>query len=150
METPKKVDENAKKELGQKYMELQMLDGQIKQVQAQAQALEAQVIEVEKISQALDEIGNVKIGTEIFVPVAQGIFAKAELKDSKNLLVSVGGNATVNKPIPEVKEMLASQITEIRKFQQEMAKQLEKLAFEADKVEHSLTHLLEGTKCEHH
>lgn len=144
------IDEKAKQELGKKYMELQMLDSQIKQIQAQAQALEAQVIEVEKISQSLDELGNVKVGTEMFAPVAQGIFAKAELKENRELLVSVGGAAAVEKPIPDVKQMLAAQVSEIRKLQQEMAKQLEKLAFEADRVEHSLTHLLEGTKCEHH
>jgi prefoldin alpha subunit len=144
------MDESKKQELSQKYMELQMLDSQIKQIQAQAQAFEAQVIEVEKISQSLDELGNVKPGTEIFVPVAQGIFAKAELKESKDLIVAVGGASAVSKPISGIKEMLTNQIAEIRKFQQEMAKQLEKLAFEADNVEHSLTHLLEGTTCEHH
>jgi len=157
MENPSKkqvqspvIDDKKRQELSQKYMELQMLDSQIKQIQAQAQAFEAQVIEVEKISQSLDELGNVKAGTEIFVPVAQGIFAKAELKENKDLIVAVGGASAVSKPISGVKEMLVNQIVEIRKFQQEMAKQLEKLAFEADKVEHSLTHLLEGTTCEHH
>ena len=140
--TNKEIDENAKKEIWQKYMELQMLDRQIKNSQAQLQALEAQVIELENVSRSLDELNKVKIGSEIFVPVASGIFTKAKLLENSELLVTVGGSTAVKKSVSGVKELLTKQTIEIRKIQQEISKQLQSLAQEAEKSERVITALL--------
>lgn len=138
----KPEDAKMQQEIGQVYMELQILDRQIKTLQAQAQSLEAQTMEVRKISESLDELGNSKIGSEILVPISAGIFAKAELKENQDLLVAVGGGTVVKKKIPEIKKMLESQIGEIKKVQQEFSKQLERLSIEAEKKGSAITSLL--------
>ena len=51
--------------------------------------------------QALDDLKTTKTGTEILVPMASGIFIKAELKDNKELAINVGADTVVKKNIEE-------------------------------------------------
>src|SRR3989344_3582038 len=74
-----------KKELQKKYVELQMIDAQINQIQKQIQMLDSQLMELEMINVSLDDFGNISAGTEILTSLAPGIYTKAELKDNDEL-----------------------------------------------------------------
>lgn len=138
-----KSDEK-KKQLQEKYLELQILDSQIKQVEKQLQLLEAQVAEISAINAALDELSLVQPGSELLVPVSSGIFVRAELKDNKEVMVNVGGNTVVVKDIPSTKSMLAKQISDIRGVQDELARQHAALAETAEKLTVEINNLAEG------
>ncbi len=124
------------KELQQKYLELQMLDQQIKELQKNIETVDNHISELESASQSIEEIGEVKPGTEILVPVAGGVFARTELKDNRKFIVNVGAGTTVEKSIPDTTKMITEQITEISstreqllgRFQQQVsrAQQLQK------------------------
>ncbi len=120
-----------KMQLQQKLMELQLLDRQMKQLQQQIGQVEEQAAEIEALQQQLDEFGGVTIGTEILVPVAGGMFAKATLSDSQHLLVNAGANAVVERTIPEAKEMLGKQSTDMTSLQAQLTEKLEELASRA-------------------
>ncbi len=122
----------------QKYMELQMINNQAKELQKQIQALENQVGEVDNILNNIDELKEIKLGTEILVPVANGIFLKAELKDSNNLKVNVGGNTVVVKTVDETKKLLGDQSLEIREVHDQLIAQLKKIIEHAEKTEEEL------------
>jgi len=125
---------DSKKEMQQKYVELQMIDAQIKQIEKQLQAIEAQSVEIEAILFSLDELSKTEVGAEILVPVSSGIFVKASLKDNKQLRVNVGGNTVVEKDIPATKALLVNQVSEMRRLQEELTEQYEKLAGAAEKL----------------
>ncbi|MBU0536789.1 MAG: prefoldin subunit alpha [Nanoarchaeota archaeon] len=131
------------KELQQKYLELQMLDQHIKQIQQNVELIENQLSELDQINQALDDLTSVKEGTEIFVPVTGGVFAKAELKDNKNLLVNVGAGTTVNKSIPETRDMISNQINEIADTRDQLLEQLQKAVRKAQKIQEELQEIQE-------
>ncbi len=121
-----------------KYMELQMLGQKMQQMQEQLQQLEAQVEGVDDTNQSLDELSTVKDGTEILVPVANGIFVKAHIQSTKELLVNVGSHVNVAKGIPDVKRLLVTQSEELRKVQQQLAVQLKELTDIAQTTEKEL------------
>ena len=123
------------KEMQQKFFELQMMDQQIKQIQKNIEMIETQIIELEAINQSLGELGEVKSGTEILVPVAGGVFAKAELKDNKNLVINVGAGTSVKKSIPETQNMIKSQIDEIANTRDEMLLELQKFVKKAQDLQ---------------
>ena len=127
------------KKLQEKYMEFKMLEQQITQVQKQVQALENQLTELVGVNESLEELKNVGDGTEILVPISNGIFTKAALKANEDLIVNVGANVAVNKKIPEAKKLIETQLVEIKKMHDHMNSELEKFAQKAAEVEKELS-----------
>jgi prefoldin alpha subunit len=138
------LPEAKKKELQQHYLALQLYDAQIKQVQKQVQAVEAQLMEVDQVQLSLDEFGRTKPGSEALVPVSNGIFARAELRDTAKLLVNVGSGAVAEKTVAEAKELLKGQAAELRKTEQELLQAIERLAGEAEKAERAVNAIMTG------
>ena len=132
------TEEGNRKRLEQQYMQLQMLAEHIKAMQTQLSQMTTQVTELESTRQALQEFSSVRPGSEILVPLAGGIFAKATITDTKDLIVNIGGRAAATKTIPEVEAMLAEQIQEIRSVEMQLTKQLEAAAHQAGAMESEL------------
>ncbi len=86
-----------KKQIQEKYMQMQLIEQQMQQIQKQLQLLENQLQELNLTLQALDDLKNTKPGTDILVPIASGIFFKAELKDNEELALNVGADTVVKK-----------------------------------------------------
>jgi prefoldin alpha subunit len=130
------------KEVKGKYMELQMMQHQAQQVQQQVQALESQAGEMDIVQQALDDFAQSKAGSPAIVTLTPGLFVKAKLEETDKVLLNVGGGAVVQKTIPEAKKVIAEQATELRKLQEELSTQLQKLAVNAEKVQNELRALI--------
>ncbi|MFH1511538.1 MAG: prefoldin subunit alpha [Candidatus Woesearchaeota archaeon] len=105
-----------KKELQKKYAEFQLLQQQLQELQKQLQMLEEQLVETAYTQQTLDELKSLPVGSEILVPVSSGIYAKATLGLTDELLVNVGSGAAVMKSVEGTKSMLDSQLDEVQKL----------------------------------
>ena len=130
------------KQMQQKYMELQMLDQQMKNVQKQVEAIEQKASEVEETQQSLDALGAAKKGTDMWVPIANGIFLKAQLAENSKLGVNVGSNIVATKDIPSTKAMLAEQAKDMRTFQADLIAEFEKMAGQAAALQNELQQIL--------
>ena len=129
-------------EVQQKYMELQLMQHQVQQVQQQVKALESQAEEMDTVLHALDEFSRAEMNSGMFVTLTPGLFVNAELKNNKNVLLNVGSGAMVEKTIPEAKKLVEGQTIELRKLQQELAGQMQKLVSTAEKTQEELVKLL--------
>ena len=136
----------SKEEIQKKYMEMKMLQEQMQQMQQQQQAVEQKVGEIEAIQSSLDEFKHAKKDSDILVHLAEGIFAKASLKDNNKLLINVGANTVVAKTVPEVKALLNKQEEEIRKLHMELTAGLGQLAEKAVPLEQELQKLISEQK----
>ncbi len=125
-------------DLQEKYMQLQIIEQQMKQIQKQIQLIESQMNELVTAHQALDDLKKTKQGTKMLVPISNGIFAKAEIKDNMELIVNVGANITVNKDIESTKSLVAKQINEIKGVQEKMMLDLQKLSINGTSLEKEL------------
>jgi prefoldin alpha subunit len=141
---PEKEKLDAKKHLQERYVEMQMIDQQMKQAEQQIEQLDKQVKDLETVQEAMDSIHKTKKGTDLFVPITNGIFAKAKLEDNENLLVNVGAMTAVPKTVKEVKEMLEKQGKEIHKIKDQLKEQVTKFAEKAVEIEQELSTLLKG------
>ena len=126
------------KELQKMYLELQLLDEQMKQVQKQAIALDEQLIELNNTLQALDDFNKTEIGTNILVSLSPGIFTSAELKNNKELFVNVGNNIVVKKNVAETEEMLKKKQDAINKYREVILVELQKMNAKAVNIEHEI------------
>ena len=124
------------------YMEFQMLEQQIKQLQKQLEALTGQLIELSVTSNSLDDFNKIKSEKEVFVPLSSGIFAKASIKDTSGLLVNVGANVVVRKDVSSTKKLIQTQIDELKKIQNQMLNDLEKMTNRAAQLEMQLQSMI--------
>ncbi len=138
-----KVMLDKQNQLQQKVMELQLLQHQMQQIERQTQMLESQAQEMAIVQAALDEFSRCQAGSESFVAVTPGVFAKAKIEQPKNVIVNIGAGVAVEKPIQEAKQMMAEQGVELRKVQTEIIEQLQKLAQRAESVQEEVQKLVQ-------
>lgn len=130
--------EDKEKKAQELYMEFQVLEQHIKQLQKQLEAVTHQLLELAATSNSLEEFNKISPGKEMFVPLSSGIFVKASVKDTSELLVNVGANVVVKKDVSSTKKLIQKQMEEIRKIQGQMISELEKLTNHAAQLEMNL------------
>jgi len=124
------MEEN-QKELQKMYLELQLLDEQMKQIQKQITMLDEQLVELNNTILALDDFNKTSVGTNILVSLSPGVFANAELKNNKELLVNVGGNIVVKKNVDETKDLLKKRLDAIKKYRDLSLAEMQKMNLQA-------------------
>ena len=134
--------EDKEKQAQEMYMEYQMLDQHIKKMQAQLEAITNQLMEATSTNNAIDELDKIKSGKEIFVPISSGIFVKATIKETSDLLVNVGAGAVVQKDRASAKKLVQTQIEEMKKIHERMVNELEKMAGRAGEIEQALQKIM--------
>ena len=97
-----------------------------------------QLIELNATNNSLNEFDKLSAGKELFVPLSSGIFAKASIKDTSELLVNVGANVAVKKDVASTKKLIQKQMEEIKKIQKQMINDLEKMTNHAAQLERQL------------
>ena len=128
-------------ELKEKYIDFQVVEEQVKLVTQQLQELNNKILELEYLRQSLDELKTVKKGSEILAPISPGIFVRAQIKDTEELLVNVGANSVVTKDVEDTKKLLNTQQGEIEKIRETMLSQLHRLSIKSQSLEKELREL---------
>ena len=134
--------EEQEKKAQEAYMQFQMLEQQIKQLQSQFEMVSQQLIELAATSNSLDDFQKIRDVREAFIPISSGIFARASIKDTSELLVNVGANVVVKKDLASTKKLILSQMEEIKKIQKQMGDELERTVNHAAQLEIHLQNLI--------
>ncbi len=137
------MDKKLQEEMQKKYIEMQMLDAQMKQIHKQLEGMEENAAELTQTRNNINSLKDIRLGTEMLVPISSGIFVKGMIKDNSELLVNVGANTVINKSIEETKSLLDSQMEEMMKYRDQMLQVLHKLENKAVELEKELTQLME-------
>jgi len=128
------------------YMEFQVLGQNIKQLEEKTHALNDQLMDLTITNQSLEDMKKIKPDTEILVPLSGGIYAKAQLKDSKNVVVNVGANTTLVKDIPSTKTLIETQIEEVKKLQENLVNQMQAQTTKAALLEQQINEMASTLK----
>lgn len=119
----------------QRYIELQLLMNQLQQLSQQAQVIEGQFIELKKIEENLKDLEKTKPNTNSFSLIGAGIFAESEIKDTKNILMNVGSQVAVKKPIPEAIDITQKQQKEVENILINIENQINNTTRKAQEIE---------------
>lgn len=111
-----KSKQNNSAKLQQKYIELQFLMQNLKQMQQQSQIAEQQFLELEMLKENLANFSEFNSGANSFSLIGSGIFAESQLKDTKNVIVKISSDIAVRKTVPEASELVVRQLKEIEKI----------------------------------
>ena len=121
------------------YVEFQHLDKHIKQLENQITALSNQLIDLMATIQSLEDIKKAKEKAEILVPLSSGIYAKAELKNSNNFIVNVGANIALVKDLDSTKDLMESQIEEMKKLQEDLVNRMQEQTTKSASIEQEMS-----------
>lgn len=142
-EHKKQTPEEIQKTLQEKYMEYQMLEEQLKQVQEQVQTIKKQQEELEGIREALDYLSKTTTGTELLVPVSSGIFVKASITETKNVLMNVGDGVVVPKSMNDAVALISKQKEELSSYLDTLQQNLQLLVLYHERIETELQQIVQ-------
>jgi len=128
------------------YVEFQMLSQHIKQLEEKTAALNNQLMDLAVTNQSLEDMKKLKQGTEILVPLSNGIYTKAEIKDSKNVIVNVGSNVTTVKDIDSTKKLIEAQIEEVKNLHERLVNELQNNTSKATILEEQINNIASTLK----
>jgi prefoldin alpha subunit len=101
-------------ELSQKYIDYQMLEEQLKNIENQLKLISDNLLEIKYITESIDEISKLEKDRIILSPVSPGIFVKAKIQNPGTFYVNVGNNVVVKKNLEESKELMSIQQNEMK------------------------------------
>lgn len=128
-----------KEDLQKKLIEFQILNQQLNQIQQQLLALQAQSEDIKNLQKSLDEIQKTKIGNKILAPLSSGILVETELKNNKEVIISLGAGVTVKKTIEEAKEFIQDQERQIDLIISQLEKDLQQYSITCLQLEQEIS-----------
>lgn len=134
----------------QRYMQLQMIAGQISQIKEQLEYINAKIFEMEDLNHNLESLKSWKAGKEILAPLGSNTFVRAELKDNSEVIMDVGSKVMLSKSIVSAKETNTSQMDELREFSLQMTNEISKLASEHGKIETEIASMIQEMQSHEH
>ncbi|MEK7120772.1 MAG: prefoldin subunit alpha [Patescibacteria group bacterium] len=125
-------------DLQKKYLELQLVDQQIKSLQQQLVVLEQQAVELATLAENLEHLKKVKAQTKSFVQIGVGISVEATIADTRDILINVGSNVAVKKTVSEAIEMIKSQIESIGSITQNVDQEIKRFVEHASSLQEEI------------
>lgn len=127
--------EEGKKKVQENYVEFQIIGQQIKQLQKQLDMVTYRLMELSSIVNSFEDFSRITSEKEVFVPLSSGIFARASIKSTSELLVNVGANVVVAKDTASTKKLLQKQMEELKAVQKQVIGELERMTAHAMQLE---------------
>lgn len=135
-----------KEELQKKFLTLQILNEQAKQLQQQLILLEQQFAELSVLQESLNEIEKTKENSEILTPLGGGVFLRTKLQDNKKVLVNVGANVNLEKSVEETNILISMQIEEIKKILIQINGELQNIGLQSQLLQEEIQNISSKNK----
>ncbi|MGC9517041.1 MAG: prefoldin subunit alpha [Methanomicrobiales archaeon] len=107
--------------------ELNLYQNQADLLQQQIETVRASIAELEILEDTLNNIEG-KEGSEAFVPVGAGSFIQADLKNTDEVVMSIGAGVAIKKKITDAKETLKAQKEDLQNTEGKMIENLQKIS----------------------
>jgi prefoldin alpha subunit len=106
--------------------ELNLYQSQADLMQQQIEAVRASISELEILENTLENVQNGE-NLETLVPVGAGSFLTAELKNTDDVIMSVGAGVAIKKKMSDAQKTITEQKEELQKTMNQMANNLQKI-----------------------
>ncbi len=117
------------------FIEIKTLEQKIKQAQKHLEKMDSQLEELKIVKAAVDEFTALEPGAEMKVPLANGVYVSATLKDPDKMLVNVGANVVVQKKPEEVRKIIAEQEEEVTKHRAKLLSQFHQMIERVEEIQ---------------
>ena len=119
-------------------LEYKLLLHQFQKLQQNIAALEQHIDDLKKIQENIETIATTEVGKETLIPLGSGIFIKGTLSNNKELLMNVGANVCLDKPIPEALQTVAKQAEEVGALIDQLEQETENIALRLEEAKKAI------------
>lgn len=130
---------NEKEELNKLLLQMEQYRAQYQAMENQIQTLTLSMAEVNMAKDTLREVGSLKDGQEMLVPIGGNSYLKAKLKEKDRTLIGIGSGVYLEKSREGAISYLEEKSKEIEKIILEMRETMRK-------IEHSMGELEKRVK----
>ena len=127
-----------KEEVQQEYLKLQVLDGQIQELQKQLETMEEQNFQLLNLKENIGSVKSFKKNSKIHAPISPGIYLESELKNTEEVLVNTGSNIFVKKTLKDAQELVQKRIDQVKKIIEDLTLDLQDLSNQAKESQEKL------------
>lgn len=121
-------------EMQSKLMELEILKQQLGQLDQQKLQFNAKKMDIEAAIQTLGDLGKSEGSIDAFVPIGSGIFSRVTLNDTDTVVVNVGANIAIEKPVKDAKSLMDEMVVGYEKMSVELDKDIQTIQNHAQTV----------------
>jgi prefoldin alpha subunit len=105
----------AEEELRRLSVESRLLEQTAEAVQARINMVNAVITDLTYATVSLEGLEKEKADTELLVPIGGSSYVKAKLENTDKLIVGIGAGVSVEKTLPETKDIIKRRLEELEK-----------------------------------
>ena len=120
------------------YIEFQVLNQQINQLQQQLNSINNNIVELKVLGNSLDEIKKLKKENKILIPLGNNIFIKGKIEYNNELIMGVGSKTLVKKDISNTKDTINNQIKELENINIQLEQEINKLVIPLEELQEEI------------
>jgi len=122
MTTPQVSEEDIVRQLA---TEIRLLEGSVNALQTRLEFVRAAISEVTVAHDTVTGLKQLESGDPVLVPVGAGAYVRMSIADSKNLMMSIGAGAAMEKNVETSVEDLKSRLQDLEKARTSIEQQLQ-------------------------
>ncbi len=126
-------------ELRKLSVELRLLEQTVEAIQARINMVNAVSTDLTYATMALDGLEQEKENAELLIPLGGNSYVRARLENPDKLIVGIGAGVSVEKTLPETKEIVRKRLEDLSKtrtsLQQQFGQVADKIADDRQKFE---------------
>jgi prefoldin alpha subunit len=135
-------------ELRKLSVEMRFLEQTAETLQQRMQMLNAAITDLTYANMTLDGIEKEKENAELLVPIGGGSYIKVKLAESNKVIVGMGSGVSLEKTLPEAKDIVKERLGELEKTmisaQQQFGQVAERINVSRNRLESLLSSAREG------
>ncbi len=110
-----------------RYLQFQQVQEQLQHFNAFLEELLGKKQNILGIIKALEDMSKTKPGQKMLVPLSNGIFVESSIQNTAEVIVNVGSDVCVKKPISETIKLLRKRGADVQKNIAEIEEAIEQL-----------------------
>lgn len=133
------MESKSEEELRKLSLELRYLEQTAEALQQRVGMVNTVIADLTYARMALDGVEKEKEGTELLVPIGGSSYVKAKLATTDKIIVGMGAGVSVEKTVPEAKELIKKRLEDLEKsrlaLQQQFTQVADKISQDRQKFE---------------
>ena len=133
-------------------VELRFLEQTAEAIQSRLNMINAVTTDLTYATMTLEELGKANENAELLVPVGGSSYVKARLGNTDKLIVGIGAGVSVEKTMPEAKDIVKKRLEDLDKaklsLQQQFSQVVDKINEDRAKLEKQIAEMREGKPSE--
>ena len=139
---------NSGEELRKLSYEIRYLEQTAETIESRMNVINAILRDLTYANMTLETLEKEKGNSEILVPIGSSSYIRAKLEDTSRIIVGIGAGVSVEKTLPETKDVVKKRLEDLAKTRNSLVQQFEqvaqKIGEDRERFEHVAAELREG------